>query len=250
MNRYQAFAIHLAISIAVLLVLLGIIFFVWYPFDFIKAGGLNGLKILASVDLVLGPLLTLIVYNPVKKSLKFDLSVIAILQVSCMAVGLWLVFNERPLVQLLSHNGVELINAADYQSNDIKFSELEIKGKKPLWLALDIKTDNEGQVFMDQFVGDFISGKPFTQRFEKYIQMDEFGLEAFESRVEYIKSVLSDNQKQDIAEFTKTSANKECSWLPVNSTHLSYAYACTNYQQGVIKIETLSKNTTSIRSPN
>jgi hypothetical protein len=153
-----------------------------------------------------------------------------------MAAGLWLIYNERPIVQLLSHNGVEVINAADYKSNQIDFSELDIPGRKPLWLALDIKTDSEGQVFMDQFVGDILSGKPYSQRFEKYIEMSKFSKEDFQTRVEYIDSTLSGYDNKSIAGLPERI---DCTWMPIRSTHLANAYACVSYEAGAIDIEVM-----------
>lgn len=98
MTRWKASAIHFAISLLVLAVIVGIVVWRWYPpqlFAMAKAGQL--LSILAGVDLVLGPLLTLLVYKHGKKSLKFDLSVIALLQVAAMAFGLLTVWQSRPV---------------------------------------------------------------------------------------------------------------------------------------------------------
>jgi hypothetical protein len=98
MTRWKASAIHFAISFAVLVVIVGIVAWRWYPpqlFAMAKAGQL--LSILAGVDLVLGPLLTLLVYKQGKKSLKFDLSVIALLQIAAMAFGLLTVWQSRPV---------------------------------------------------------------------------------------------------------------------------------------------------------
>ena len=75
-GRIKAFLIHLGISLVILFVLLYLLVFVWYPPPLFAAdGGMQGLKIILGVDLVLGPLLTLMVYNPAKgwKRLKFDL---------------------------------------------------------------------------------------------------------------------------------------------------------------------------------
>jgi hypothetical protein len=54
------------------------------------AGGWEGLRIVIAVDLVLGPLLTLVVYKAGKSSLTFDLSCIAIFQIACLGGGVWL----------------------------------------------------------------------------------------------------------------------------------------------------------------
>lgn len=97
MTRWKASAFHFALSFAVLASLFSIILFRWYPpalFGMAKAGPL--LSVLAGVDLVLGPLLTLIVYRPGKKGLKFDLVAIAILQVAALAFGLHTIWQSRP----------------------------------------------------------------------------------------------------------------------------------------------------------
>lgn len=51
-----------------------------------RAGRL--LATLAAVDLVMGPLLTLVEFKPGKKSLKFDLTAIALLQAGALLYGL------------------------------------------------------------------------------------------------------------------------------------------------------------------
>ena len=101
-NRYQACLTHFGISLILFLFLLSIIIFVWYPGDLIHAGGWQGIKIVAGVDLVLGPLLTLVIYNPMKKSLPFDLFVIAMIQISALGYGVWNVYNEKPEALVLS----------------------------------------------------------------------------------------------------------------------------------------------------
>jgi hypothetical protein len=63
-NRNTAFAIPLAISLVIFAILTAIGVFVWAPdFFFTTDGGWQGIRILGAVDLVLGPLLTLIVYK-------------------------------------------------------------------------------------------------------------------------------------------------------------------------------------------
>lgn len=97
-TRLSAFVAHLFISAAILAILLVIIFFYWYPGDLIHAGATDGLRILVGVDLILGPLLTLIVFNKDKKSLRTDLTIIGLIQFFCLAGGLWLVNNENRLL--------------------------------------------------------------------------------------------------------------------------------------------------------
>lgn len=98
MTKLKAFLIHLGISASIFFVILFFIVFYWYPQPFFTTdGGWQGIRIIAGVDMVLGPLLTLIVFKPGKPSLKFDMSVIVLIQIAALISGVWVVFKERPL---------------------------------------------------------------------------------------------------------------------------------------------------------
>ena len=115
-NRWIAFAIHFAISTAIFLIFLALITLWWYPGAlFFAAGGLQGIKIVAGVDLVLGPLLTLIIYNTAKplRELNWDLSIIALIQVSCLSMGVYIVVNERPVAVVYAFDTFYTIKSAD-----------------------------------------------------------------------------------------------------------------------------------------
>jgi len=103
MSRWKASAIHLSMSLIVVAALLAVILLRWYPgILFSVDGGLVGLQIVIGVDLVLGPLLTLVVFKAGKPGLRFDLSCIAIAQISCLAAGVWIVYKERPIALVLT----------------------------------------------------------------------------------------------------------------------------------------------------
>ena len=96
MTRIQAFLIHLGISVAIYLILLYLIVFIWYPQPFFAAdGGWQGIRLVTGIDLILGPVLTLIVFKAGKPGLKFDLTLIGILQVLALSWGVWTVYNQR-----------------------------------------------------------------------------------------------------------------------------------------------------------
>lgn len=78
----------------------------WYPgFFFYIDGGSEGLRLLLVVQLILGPLLTLVLYKPGKPGLAFDMSVVLFLQVACLGAGLVIIHDQRPafLVYYESH---------------------------------------------------------------------------------------------------------------------------------------------------
>jgi len=97
MTRFKAFAIHLAISLVIFFILLYFILVQWYPEPlFATDGGWRVIRIIVGVDLILGPLLTLIVFKAGKPGLKFDLTMIALVQFLALSWGVWTSYNERP----------------------------------------------------------------------------------------------------------------------------------------------------------
>jgi len=98
MSRFRAFSYHMTISLIIFAILAYLIVEVWYPeFFFTIDGGWEGIRIVIGVDLVLGPLLTLVVYKAGKPGLKFDLSCIGVLQSLCLIAGVYVIYTERPL---------------------------------------------------------------------------------------------------------------------------------------------------------
>lgn len=97
-SRWQAFLIHLGISVLIAMAMVGLTLALWYPPPYFAGmGGPTLLRLLIGVDVVLGPLMTLVVFNPAKKSLRFDLSVIAALQVAALIYGLTVMAQARPV---------------------------------------------------------------------------------------------------------------------------------------------------------
>src|SRR5690554_961195 len=79
-QRIAAFSVHLIISVIVALVVIGLVFFVWYPVPLHTAVGVTGIfLLLLMIDVCLGPLLTTVIYKKGKTTLRIDLAVIATL---------------------------------------------------------------------------------------------------------------------------------------------------------------------------
>ena len=71
LNRWKAAAIHLGLSVLIAATVVTVMLLVWYPPPYFDTmGGTGLLKILVGVDVTLGPLLTLIIFDPRKKSLS------------------------------------------------------------------------------------------------------------------------------------------------------------------------------------
>jgi hypothetical protein len=107
-TRLRAAAIHLVLSALVLAAASYPVALLWYPgFHFGMDGGWQGMRLLASVFVVLGPLLTLVIFNPGKARhlIAFDLCCIGLAQLAALGWGLYTVHGQRP-VSLNFHEGV------------------------------------------------------------------------------------------------------------------------------------------------
>lgn len=92
MSRWKAAGIHLSANAVIGALALALIFLVWYPQPYSQAAGAGTLALLLlGVDLVLGPLLTLVVYRAGKKGLRFDLTLIVLMQLGAFAYGMHVV---------------------------------------------------------------------------------------------------------------------------------------------------------------
>ena len=132
MTRFKAAGIHLLLSILVVITILTLMFFVWYPNGFFKLlGGSELVYIIAGVDICLGPLLTLAVFNTAKKSLKFDLAVIGILQIAALLYGAQVMFKSRPVFNVLEEDRFKATLASDF-----KDAAVLQKAKNPAWQKL------------------------------------------------------------------------------------------------------------------
>ncbi len=99
-DRIQASAIHLTISLVVAALAAALVFGIWYPYPYREiSGGRELFLILVIVDVILGPLLTLAIFNRTKSwsVLRRDLMVVAALQFGALGYGLWTVSVARPV---------------------------------------------------------------------------------------------------------------------------------------------------------
>jgi hypothetical protein len=137
-NRYQAFAIHMAISLVIFFILLVFITQYWYPGILFDTGnGWKAIGMIVGIDLILGPLLTLIVFNPKKSSLKFDLSVIALVQTAALIYGMWTIHQTRPLALAFINTSFVTIYANSKLAKDMQKTVTTLNSNQLFYLFDD-----------------------------------------------------------------------------------------------------------------
>jgi len=121
MTRWKASAIHLSICAIIGLSVLAWMLLVWYPAPYFEGLGAGKLSmIIIGVDVVIGPLITLIIYNPLKKSLRFDLAVVALLQLSALVYGVYVVYEARPVYVVFNVDRFDVVAANELDPEERK----------------------------------------------------------------------------------------------------------------------------------
>jgi len=120
MSRWKAAGLHLAISVVVAALVGSLIYFVWYPPPYFRiAGGSTLMPLIMGVDVIIGPFLTLAVFKAGKKGLKFDLAVIAVLQVAAFCYGMHTIAVARPVFVVAETDRFVVVAANQLDDKDL-----------------------------------------------------------------------------------------------------------------------------------
>ncbi len=117
-----AAGLHLAISVAVAALVAWLVFTIWYPYPFrAVSGGRELFTLLVAVDVVIGPVLTLVLYSPSKPRAELirDLAIVAALQLGALAYGLYTVHAARPVFLSFEGNRFRVVSAAEIDTKTL-----------------------------------------------------------------------------------------------------------------------------------
>ena len=115
-DRLKASGIHLGISLVVAALAALLVFGIWYPYPYREiSGGRELFLLVITVDVILGPLITLAVFNRKKprSELRRDLAIVALLQLGALGYGLWTVYVARPVHIVFEIDRFRVVHAID-----------------------------------------------------------------------------------------------------------------------------------------
>lgn len=222
-SRKQAFLSHLGISLIIFAIVLYFIIFHWYPQPFFTIdGGWQGIRLIAGVDIVLGPLLTLIVFKPGKKGLKTDLTLIAIIQFSALVSGIYVVQNERAVAKVFQDGILNIVTGYDMRERNISNEDLEqYRIADAITIYLDLPDDNVQ--FSKLKIDSLKKQEPLYLSTSLYKKIDSDVLKKmrlFSIDVErYIKDKYSDRELKLFHAFLKkhNASNKDFLFLAIKA---------------------------------
>jgi len=165
--------IHLVGSVIVALLAATLVFGLWYPFVYRElAGGRELFLLVVAVDVVCGPLLTLVLFNPAKPRIELwrDLGLVVLIQLGALGYGLHTVWQARPLFLVQEIDRFKVIAAPELDSNAVAALPAALQPhcwKGPQTVAIRAPKDaKERQKVMFESVQ---GGRDYAERPEFYL---------------------------------------------------------------------------------
>ncbi len=166
-SKVRAFSFHFGCSFAIAGLAALLVFGLWYSYPFGEiSGGRELFLLIVGVDVALGPLITLAVFNPSKSRREkiLDFSLIGLLQMGALVYGLWAVALARPVHVVFEYDRLRVVHAVDIPAELLDRAPADLKSLPltgPTYLALRPMRANEQQDMMTAaFGGLWLSARP------------------------------------------------------------------------------------------
>lgn len=175
MERGRAASLHLLASLVMATLAAMLVFIAWFPYPYREvSGGRELFGLIVAVDVVLGPLLTFIVFNRSKpsKELWRDLAMIAALQLAALGYGLSTVYIVRPIYLVHEVDRFKVVTRADIDPAELsqappQFRELPLYGIRVIG-ARTARNNNE----LFSAVESAIDGKDISAMPSRWQELD------------------------------------------------------------------------------
>lgn len=123
-HALRAAAVHLLLSFAVAGVIALLVFGIWFPAPLRQlVGGTELFWLIFSVDVVCGPLLTFVVFNPAKirSELRRDLALVALIQLIALGYGVYTLGYARPVALVHEVDRFRVVSFADLDETEASY---------------------------------------------------------------------------------------------------------------------------------
>jgi hypothetical protein len=175
-SALRAAGIHTLCSLFVAALSAALVFGLWYPHPYeALSGGRELFLLVVAVDVMCGPLLTLVLFNPLKPRAELwrDLFFVALIQLAALGYGLWTVWQARPLFLVQEVDRFKVVMAPSLIDNEVAALPASIRPsmwRGPITVAIrppkDLKEKNA--VLFDSIEG----GRDYAERPDFYLPYD------------------------------------------------------------------------------
>ena len=186
-ERLVAFGIHFLATLALGAFAAALIFLVWFPDPFqTMIGGTQLFELVVLCDLVLGPLISLVIYDTRKARWKLvmDYCIVGTVQLAAMIYGVFIVAGTRPVYVAFNTDRLEVVTARDISDAELaaalepRYATLPLDG--PRYVAVRVpEADQQDALFQS------LSGNEEHQR-PKFFAPYETALEDIRKHAKHV----------------------------------------------------------------
>ncbi|KKW68797.1 hypothetical protein AAV94_03345 [Lampropedia cohaerens] len=220
--RLRAMSVHFLVTLAVAAVAAALVFGLWFPPPFARMlGGLELFMLVVACDLVLGPLISLVIYNRKKprKELVRDYAIVAAIQLAALAYGLHTVAITRPVFVVLAVDRLEVVSAGQLTDQDLQqatqpqWQSLPWRGPHFVWAQRPQTAQERNEIMFSALAGKDL------QHYPRYYRPLEQGLPTLQQIAQPL-DILRQRHPQaapaiDAAITATQLAEENLRWLPV-----------------------------------
>ena len=235
-KRLKFFFSHLSISFLIALLVIGLVFFVWYPAPLAKAVGVTNIFLMMlAIDVIVGPILGWLVYQEGKKTLKFDLSVIILIQIAALCYGVFSIEQGRPAWLVYNVDRFELVRKNELVDTNIQQAQPQFQQPswfKPQYVATEFAKDTQQR--NDEMFAEIFSGISISQRPERYVELTQAKTQ-IQQRALPLEELKQYNSKADVEKTLAKYPNAEA-WLPLKANAIDMVILVNKESASIIKI--------------
>jgi hypothetical protein len=193
--RFKAFGLHFLGSCSVLTLTLGLLYLGWYRWPgWYLADVLHVIAVMAGVDVVLGPLLTLVIANSKKprRALLRDISIIVSCQLIALSYGTFTLWQGRPLYYAFSVNCLSVVQAYDIEPQKPDLAGPQSAELAPHWYSMPRwiwAPLPEDPTEAANIVGSVIQGGADVTEMPRFYKRWELGLPELRSQLHKVDEI-------------------------------------------------------------
>jgi hypothetical protein len=209
--KLKAAGIHSIVSLFVALSMAVLIFGLWYPDALSEmVSGIKLFMLIVLVELVLGPLMSLIIFNPSKpqKELILDYAVIAAVQLSALAYGLSSVVDSRPIFLVFVLDRIEVVSAIEVDSNELRAANISLPWFGPKLICTERPQSSSERIAL---LESSLKGKDI-QFLPKYYRDCRPG--EIKEKL-YAKASWTATTGKELSVFPERVQSQDFGWLPI-----------------------------------
>jgi hypothetical protein len=219
----KAASIHLLCSLGIALAAAVLVFLLWYPFPYrALSGGQELFFLVMVVDVVCGPLLTMVLFNPLKPRAELvrDLLLVVVIQIIALGYGLHTVWQARPLYLVMEVDRFRVISAPDLRDAPLQEVPATLR---PHWMGSPVivgirapkNLEEKNKVLFEAIQG----GRDYAERPEFYVPYEgEVALQSMKRAKQLAPFLLKHPDQQDAAQALATDKQANLAqwmYLPV-----------------------------------